>query len=216
MIPCPHTLNLITEKKMKILAISCSPNGNGNTVKLLNQALSGASHEGAETELFTLSGKSIEPCRGCRTCWTTGKCVIDDDMAGLLDKMVESDGFILGAPIYFYSINAQCKTIIDRTGPLGQQGKSIANKVGAAVITAGSLGLIDALKDIYFYFVTRQVVPANYVAAYAAPGGEVSDLPKCMAAAFDIGRQMVQIASQKFRYPQGIERARIAFGTHTK
>jgi multimeric flavodoxin WrbA len=201
---------------MKILAISCSPNGKGNTVALLNQLLGGASQEGAETELFTIVGKTIHPCRGCRTCWSTGKCVIEDDMTGLLDKMVESDGFVLGTPIYFYSMDAQCKTIIDRTSPLGQPGRTIADKVGAAVVTAGSLGLVDALKDIYFYFVTRQVIPANYVAAYAGPGGEESELPKCMTAAFDLGRQMVKIASQNFHYPRGIERARTAFGTHTK
>jgi multimeric flavodoxin WrbA len=201
---------------MKILAISTSPNGQGNTVKLLSQALSGAAEEGAETELFSVSGKTIQPCRGCRTCWSTGNCIIKDDMSALLDKLVESDGFILGVPIYFYSMDAQCKTIIDRTGPLGLPERTLANKVGGAVVTAGSLGLADALKDIYFYYVTRQVIPANFVAAYAGPGGEVTELQKCMAAAKDLGRQIVRIAAQRFEYPKNIERARIAFGTHTR
>jgi multimeric flavodoxin WrbA len=201
---------------MKILAISTSPNGQGNTVKLLNQVLAGAAEEGAETELFSVSGKTIQPCRGCRACWTTGKCVIQDDMPALLGKMVESDGFILGVPIYYYSMDAQCKIVIDRTSPLGIPGRTLANKVGAAVVTAGSLGLVDALKDIYFYYATRQVVPANFVAAYAGPGGEVTQLEKCMEAAKNVGRQMVRIAAQRFEYPADIERPRIAFGTHTK
>ena len=201
---------------MKILAISTSPNGQGNTVKLLNQVLDGATEEGAETELFSLSGKTIQPCRGCRVCWATGDCVIKDDMPALLDKMTECDGIVLGVPIYYYSMDAQCKIVIDRTSPLGFPGRTLANKVGAVVATAGSLGLVDALKDIYFYYVTRQIIPANFVAAYAGPGGEVTELGKCMEAAKNLGRQMVKIAAQRFEYPAGIERPRIAFGTHTK
>ena len=202
---------------MKILAISCSPNKEGNTVALLNQALDGARNEGSETELFTVAGKTIEPCRGCWACRDTGECVIDDDMHDLYGKMAEADGLLLGAPIYLYGMSAQCKIVIDRTVALSTPAKShLANKVGAAVVVAGSLGLVDALKDIYFFYVTRQMVPANFVAAYAVSPGEVQNLEKCMKATFDLGRQMVLIARKKFEYPQDIERPRIAFGTHTR
>jgi multimeric flavodoxin WrbA len=111
---------------------------------------------------------------------------------------------------------AQAKTILDRTGPLNRPERSLANKVGGVVVTAGSLGLVDALKDFYFYYVTRQMVPANYVAAYAGPEGDIMQLEKCVNAAKDLGRQMVKIAETKFQYPKEIERSRFAYGTHTR
>lgn len=201
---------------MKILAISCSPNPKGNTAALLNKVLEGAREEKAQTEFFGVSGKNIQPCRGCRKCWETGECVMNDDMGPLIDKMVEADGIVFGTPIYFYSMAGQAKAIIDRTGPLGRPEKSLANKVGGVVVVAGSLALVDALKDFYFYYVTRQMVPANYVAAYAGPEGEVLKLEKCVKAAEDLGRQMVGIAKQGFAYPKDIERSRFAYGTHTR
>jgi len=175
-----------------------------------------ARHEGAETELYSVAGKRIEPCRGCRTCAETGECVIEDDMQPLYGKLVEADAIVLGSPIYFYSMTAQAKAIMDRTIALNRPERSLANKIGSAVVVAGSLGLAEALKDIYFYYVTRQVLPANYVAAYAGPEGDVAKLEKCNKAAKDLGRQMVQMAAQKFRYPEGIPRSGFAYGTHTK
>ena len=201
---------------MKILGISCSPRKQGNTVTLLEQVLNAARQEGAETELFSVSGKTIEPCRGCRTCVEKGECIIQDDMGDLCDKMLGSDGIVFGTPIYFYSMTAQAKAIIDRTIGLARPDRTLANKVGGVVVVAGSLGLADALKDIYFYYITRQVLPANYVAAYAGPEGDAAKLEKCGEAAENLGRQMVQLVAKHFEYPRDIARSGFAYGTHTR
>ena len=198
---------------MKILGLSCSPRKDGNTVTLLTQALDGAKDEGARTELFSVSGKNIQPCDSCRACNKTGECNIKDDMQQLYAKFAEADGIIFSTPIYFYGMTAQTKAIIDRTISMNRPEKSMANKVGGVIVTAGSMGIVDALKDLYFYMVTRQMVPANYVAAY--PRGELRQMEKCMTAASDLGRQMVQIANQDFRYPPQFPRTAFAYGTHT-
>ena len=117
---------------------------------MLEEVLKGAKHEGSEIELFSVSGKKIKPCDGCWPCMSKGSCHIKDDMQILYDKLVEADGIIFGTPIYFYSMTAQTKTIIDRTLALNHPGRSLTNKVGGAVVVAGSLGLIDAVKDLYF------------------------------------------------------------------
>ena len=201
---------------MKITAISFSPRKEGNTDVLLEEVLRGARQEGAQTELVRVSEKTIEPCRGCMACWKTGECPIDDDMKDLGDRMIEADGIVFGTPIYFYGMTAQAKTVIDRSIALGRPVQKLANKVGGVVAVAGSLGLVDALKDLYFYFVVAQMLPANYVAAYGGAEGEVKQMEKCMSASHDLGRQMVQIAAKNFRYPDGIERPCFAFGTHTR
>ncbi|OGO31841.1 MAG: hypothetical protein A2Z29_04430 [Chloroflexi bacterium RBG_16_56_11] len=201
---------------MKILAISCSPQRHGNTETLLSEALKGAQQEGADVELYSVSGKTIQPCDACRTCWKARKCHIQDDMQDLYKKMLESDGIVWGAPIYLYSMNAQAKTIMDRTFALDHHQTALANKVGGAVVVAASLGLLDALKDLYFYFVSMQMLPANYVAAYAHIKGDAEKLENCMNAARDLGRQMVLIAARKFEYPREIEGSHNAYGTWVK
>jgi len=202
--------------EMKILGLSCSPRRQGNTVTLLEEALKGAQQEGAEVELYSVSDKTIELCDGCATCWETGECHIQDDMQELYQKMLAADGIIFGTPVYFSAMAAQAKSVIDRTMPLGRPDKSLANKVGGVIVVAGSFGLADAVKDLYFYIVTRRMLPANYVAAYAGPAGDVKKLEKGMKAAHDLGRQMVRIAAKKFEYPPEFMGPSFAFGTHTK
>jgi multimeric flavodoxin WrbA len=180
----------------------------------LNEALEGAKAEGAETELYSVSGKDLKPCDGCWACTKGKECPIQDDMEELLQKMLAADGIIYGVPIYFYGMAAQAKMIIDRTIALNGPGRSLANKVGGVVVTAGSLGIIDALKDFYFYIVSRQMLPAHFVAAY--PVTDLKQMEQCMKSTRDLGRQMVQIANQKFEYPKGIPRRSIGYGTHTR
>jgi len=201
---------------MKILAISCSPRKEGNTATLLAEALKGAQQEGAEVELYSLSGKTINPCDGCRTCNETGQCHIKDDMQELYQKLLEADGIIFGTPVYFYNMASQAKAIIDRMIVTNHPDMSLANKVGGIVAVAGSFGLASAVKDLYFYIISRHMLPANYVAAYASPPGDVIKLKKCMRAAFDLGRQMVALAAKKFEYPAEFMKPSIAYGTHTK
>jgi len=200
---------------VKILGLSCSPRKQGNTEILIGEALQGAQREGAEVELYSVAGKAIEPCDGCRACNETGECHIKDDMQNLYNKLLEADGIIFGTPIYFYSMAAQAKTIIDRTIALNRPERSLANKVGGVVVVGGSLGIIDAVKDLYFYIVTRQMLPANFVAAYASGKGDVRKMEQGMKAAWELGRQMVQLAAKNFEYPSEFRKRSIAYGTHT-
>ncbi len=201
---------------MKILAISCSPNKNGNNVTLLNRALEGARQDGAEVELYSVAGKDIRPCDGCHSCNKTGRCHIKDDIQELYDKMVAADGIIYGVPIYYYGMASQAKIIIDRSIALHQPDRTLANKVGGVVATAGSFGLVDAVKDFCFYFFARRMLMANYVAAYGLGTEELKKMEKCMQAAHDLGRAMVALIKMDFKYPMELMGRAIAYGTHTK
>ena len=197
---------------MKILGLSCSPRKSGNTVILLEEALSGAQQEGAETELFSVSRKDIRPCDGCWACHQTGKCHIEDDMQPLYAKMVESDGIIFGTPVYYYSMTGQAKTILDRM--IALEGR-LANKVGGLIIVAGSVGIITPAKDIYFTMVMKKMVPADLAGVYGFDKGDVREMKRGIQAAHNLGREMVQIAAKKFEYPAEFARSFFAYGTHT-
>ena len=200
---------------MKILGLSFSPREKGNTEILMEAVLTAAEGEGAETELYRVSGKDIRPCDACGACFKTGECPIEDDMQALYGKMLSADGILFGTPVYFYSMTGQGKCVIDRTIALNHGGKTLSSKVGAVVAVAGSLGLVDAVKDLYFYMVTRQMLPASFVAAYGSNKGDVKDMTRCLESAGDLGRQMARIIQKGFRYPEGMKGNYIAFGTHT-
>ena len=200
---------------MKILGLSCSPRKKGNTVILLEETLKGAEQEGAEIEFISVSGRDIKGCDGCNTCSSKGECHIQDDMHLFYEKMIEADGIIFGTPVYFYGMTAQCKSIMDRTFALRRPDRDLFSKVGGVVAVAGSLGLIDAIKDFYFFFAVKRMLPANFVGAYATGKGDITERKKGLQASFDLGREMVQLVNKKFEYSREFHFNHYAFGTHT-
>lgn len=99
----------------KVLVLSGSPRKNGNSDLLCNEFLKGAAESGHEVEKTRVAEKKIGYCRGCYACKDTGICAIRDDMAEVLQKMIDADVLVLASPVYFYSIDAQLKAVIDRT-----------------------------------------------------------------------------------------------------
>ncbi len=201
---------------MKILGISGSPRKNGTTVAMLEEALKAAKSDGAETELYSVAGKNIQPCDGCWGCRGTGKCHIKDDMQGLYEKLLEADGIIFGTPIYFWGMTAQAKAIMDRTIALNQPERSLDNKVCGVVACAGSLGLADGLKDYSYYIIQRRMLPALQVPAYVMGPESLKEMEGCMKSLNDLGRQMVALVKMDFKYPPEFVRGPGAFGTHTR
>lgn len=100
-----------------VLIISASPRKGGNSDILCDRFMEGASESGHKVEKIFLASKNIGYCRGCGVCNTTHKCVQKDDMAEILDKMVKADVIVLATPVYFYTMDGQMKTFIDRTVP---------------------------------------------------------------------------------------------------
>ena len=187
---------------MKILGLSCSPRKSGNTETLVGEALEGARTEGAETELFSVSGKDLKPCDGCQACIETGICHIKDDMQDVYQKLVEADGIIFGTAIYFYTMTAQAKAIMDRTYSLRRPSFRLTNKVGGIIAVAGGIGLMEAIKDWYFYIAINHMVAADYVGAYAGERGAVRQNEPVMKASWELGREMVQLVKKGFEFPE--------------
>ena len=99
----------------KVLILSGSPRKNGNSDILCDEFARGAVEAGHEIEKIRVDEKNIGYCRACYACRGTGLCAIKDDMAEVMQKMIECDVMVLASPIYFYSIDAQLKAVIDRS-----------------------------------------------------------------------------------------------------
>ncbi len=105
---------------MKVLAISSSPRKGGNSDVLCDRFLKGAEEAGYQTAKIRLAEKNISPCNACCNCQPCcgGKkdhtCVQEDDMAEILQQLVEAEVIVLATPVYFYCMDARMKTMIDR------------------------------------------------------------------------------------------------------
>lgn len=118
----------------KILVLSASFRKGGNSDTLCDQFIKGAQETGHVVEKIYVNDQKINYCRGCGVCNTTHKCIQKDDMENILNKMVAADVIVMATPVYFYTMNGQMKTLIDRTVPRYEEiaGKEFYFVVAAA------------------------------------------------------------------------------------
>lgn len=118
----------------KTLILSSSPRKGGNSDTLCDEFMRGAVKAGHAVEKIFLGNKTINYCTGCSTCSLHGKpCPQKDDMAEILEKMLSADIIIMATPVYFYTMSAQMKTLIDRCCGLYTK---IADKEFYFIVTA--------------------------------------------------------------------------------
>ena len=104
----------------KIIAVNGSPRQNGSTALVLQSALDGASSAGAETELIHLGDLPLY--HGCKSCFSCkvkggehyGKCVLQDSLTPVLEKLLACDGILFGTPIYFGGETGLFRNLIER------------------------------------------------------------------------------------------------------
>ena len=99
----------------KILILSGSPRKQGNSDLLCDEFMRGALEAGHTVEKIRVQEKKVAYCTACYACRDTGNCAIKDDMAEIMEKMIACDVMVLASPVYFYSIDAQLKAVIDRS-----------------------------------------------------------------------------------------------------
>lgn len=99
----------------KVCIISSSPRRNGNSNILCKQFSKGAKEAGLEVEIIQLNKYHISPCLACEYCIKHNhECIIKDDSQMIIEHLIKADIWVLATPVYFYSISAQLKLLIDR------------------------------------------------------------------------------------------------------
>lgn len=99
----------------RVLILMGSPRKNGNCDRLCGEFAKGAESAGHIIKKINVQDKNIKYCTACESCARNGgKCIHNDDMAEILEDMINSDVILLASPVYFYSISGQLKTLIDR------------------------------------------------------------------------------------------------------
>ena len=188
---------------MKITAFFGSPRIAGNTDLLLQEALKPIEAAGHEVSLFKLNSLSIRPCQDCGGCLKTGVCIVKDDMTEIYDAIRTADRFILASPIFFYSVSAQAKAMIDRCQafwcekyllkkdiPAGRHGRKGLLLVAAGMKKDAAVTCADTVARIFFR--TISVPEHEMVAALGADAkGDVITHPTALPDALAAGIRLI-------------------------
>ena len=102
----------------KVLIISTSLRGGSNSEILAKECEKGALASGHDVELLSLKGKDIKFCIGCLYCQSKGTCVLKDDVAEIMEKVLAAEVIVYATPIYYYEMSGQMKTLLDRMNPM--------------------------------------------------------------------------------------------------
>ncbi len=118
----------------KIVVITGSPRKNGNSFAMTDAFIKAAEAKGRAITRFDAALKKVGGCRACETCFSTGKaCTFDDDFNTIAPAILEADVIVFTMPVYWYSIPAQIKGVIDRIFSMVVGGKDIAGKECALI-----------------------------------------------------------------------------------
>ncbi len=175
----------------KVLILSGSPRKGGNSDMLCDEFAKGALEAGNEVEKIFVAEKKIHPCTGCYFCADhEGQCAYKDDMAEILQKLIDCDVLVLSSPVYFYSICAQLKAVIDRTVARWTE---ITDKELYYIATSAEdeEDTLDITLSCFHGF-AMCVEGAKEMGVVEGKGlhekGEVADHPELLAKAYETGK----------------------------
>ncbi len=176
----------------KIVVIAASPRKGGNSELLCDQFICGATEAGHQTEKICLQDRHINYCTACDACQGNGgKCVQKDDMAEILDKMISADVIVMATPVYFYTMNAQMKTVIDRTYA---RYTAVSNKEMYFIMTAavGNKNLLERTLESFRGFTACLTGAKEKGAIYGTGAWNKGDIKKSptLAQAYEMGKNV--------------------------
>jgi multimeric flavodoxin WrbA len=182
------------EQQPEVVAVTGSPRRHGNTVALVDAALEELERCGCRCTRIMLAELHIDACDGHDNCGELAACLLDDDMADVLETVYAADGLILASPVYYENVSSQMKAFMDRNATRYYHDEWLAPKIVGLIAVAMESGLDDTLAAMR-RFVTLsnpQEVPTLSMGGYADKPGEAAADAKLMAEARALGRSMAE------------------------
>jgi multimeric flavodoxin WrbA len=193
---------------MKIIAFLGSPREEGNTELLLRETIKGIEKSGYHVQLFKLNLMNIMPCQNCGGCEETGACIYDDDMTHVYEAIRAADRIIFASPVFFFSVSAQAKVMIDRCQafwcekyllkkpiPEGSyKRKGLLLLVAGMKEKIGTAGIECAEKTAKAFFRTISV-PEHKTLGYTGVDakGDILKHPAALRDAYEAGKELIII-----------------------
>jgi len=160
---------------------------------MVRESIAAAQEAGAEVELVTLAGKTISLCDACYSCRRIGgKCHLKDDMQDIYTKLLEADGIIFGTPVYFWTVCAQAKVLIDRTYAFLEERK-LRGKVAGVVVAEERMGGTSAFTVFNnFFHIHRMIMVGGAIGFDGRGKGSIKNDKRGMTEAKALGKAIVR------------------------
>ena len=163
---------------MKVLAINGSARKSGNTALLIQAVSEELSREGIETDVISLAGQLIEPCRACWGCSALENCVHRKDaFQEIFRKMTEADGLLLASPVYSANISSSLQAVLERAAVVCDMHPGLMkHKAGAAIAAVRRGGSLQAIDTMHHFFLNHEMFVAGatyWNMAYGQMPGDV-------------------------------------------
>ena len=148
---------------MKVMLVNGSPRPKGNTALALEEMRKVFEAAGVDTELVQVGNKPIRGCIACGSCADKKQCVFDDLVNETAHIFEESDGIVIGSPVYYASANGTLISYLDRLFFSTQMGQRFDKtmKVGASVVVSRRGGLSATFDELNKYFTTNNMPVAS-------------------------------------------------------
>jgi len=140
---------------MKVLMLNGSPHEHGCTHAALSQIAAVLAEEGVDSEIVWLGTQAVHSCSGCGVCRKTGRCVHEDIVNVIAEKMAGCDGLVVGSPVHYAAASGQITCVLDRL--FYSAGKTLRYKPAAAIVSARRAGTTAALDQLNKYFTISQM-----------------------------------------------------------
>ena len=187
---------------MKVIAIVGSPKGmQGYTGALVDPLLKALQQEGIDTDIFSLSDLTVQPCKGCQNvCHVTGTCHQKDDFEKVQQAMLAADGIIFATPNFFLQVSAQIKALIDRCNLL-LHCQQLRGKYGTVVVTSGGSDPEVVVNYLNTVMTMQGLWMVGDISAVRAQFQDDDEKARLMQTAADLGKRMAAAIKNKETFP---------------
>lgn len=147
---------------MKVLLVNGSPKLQGCTYTALAEIAATLQQQGIETEIFHIGTKPVSGCLACGSCGKTGRCVMDDAVNDIGQRIEDFDGFVFGTPVHYAAASGALTSFMDRL--FYAYSKKMADKPAAAIASCrrgGASAAFDQLNK-YFTISNMPIVSSQY------------------------------------------------------
>lgn len=178
---------------MKVTVITGSPHKKGTTALLADKFIAGATEAGHDVYRFDAAFEDVKPCASCGYCAShESECVYKDSMSKLNDKLFESDIVVFVTPIYYFTMSAQIKAVVDRLHANNEKLSGNKKAMLFAAAYGDDDGTVEGLQKTY-EAILRYLnwENAGVLFAKGCPAREVVERTDYPQQAYEMGKNIV-------------------------
>jgi len=191
----------MNRKRFEVLGITGSPRIGGNTDILLDKALLGAKEKGGLVEKVILNNLKMVPCQECAKINNDSTCRIEDDFQRLYEKIKKANAIILASPIFFGSVSAQTKIMIDRFQCAWRYKYALKKKPSRKPIPGAFISVEASAREEFLnnaksvvknFFATAEIAYTGELMCRGVEDkGDILKHPDLLEKAFELGKGLV-------------------------